>query len=556
MALTKVSYAMITGAPINVLDYGADSTGATDSTLAIQAAINAGEAVFFPVGSYLISSTISIPSTCKNIFAASQTVTITLNQPSTPAFVDGDPVNGFEISGINFVGSAISTSGPSSVGVAFFNGAPSNIKITNCSFDNFNTGVYVKNGQFIAISNCLFENMIYIPSIGSQGYGVLMEATSFTKIYSNTFLTTVQRHHLYINPGPLGIGWPNSIDHIIENNQFYSDPLSDYITGFEWSLMLVSLQNVNIVGNSFFGGMGHIALDGNPTLNNAPATVADNVFSNVNIVANIFRKVLKGDASNSSIICGLSCTLSGITVSSNTFVDNECENHISLAVVKGGTISNNTINSGLTTARGIEIATSSAADIINVVGNTILNCFDSIFIGRSVTTIGAANILGNYIQAPTGANTGIQTAKSSALCIQNNIVYMPSVATAGIYIIGGDTGYTLVVKNNTIKGAVFGIYAGAGYTIPVWLSGNIIFGQSSLAIQNLTSQPIISVQNNNVVGNDINVVVCSSAAPTTGTWKAGDITWNLNPSPSGFIGFTCVTAGTPGTWKTFGAISA
>jgi len=40
MSLTKASYSMITGAPVNVLDYGADPTGTNDSTAAIQAAIN------------------------------------------------------------------------------------------------------------------------------------------------------------------------------------------------------------------------------------------------------------------------------------------------------------------------------------------------------------------------------------------------------------------------------------------------------------------------------------------------------------------------------------
>lgn len=58
---------MITGAPANILDYGAVGDGATDSTSAIQAAINAASASTFrqvcvPAGNYLISSTITIPS--------------------------------------------------------------------------------------------------------------------------------------------------------------------------------------------------------------------------------------------------------------------------------------------------------------------------------------------------------------------------------------------------------------------------------------------------------------------------------------------------------------
>lgn len=54
MSLTKVSYSMINGAYVNVLDFGADPTGSTDSTSAIQTAIesiNAG-VVFFPLGTY------------------------------------------------------------------------------------------------------------------------------------------------------------------------------------------------------------------------------------------------------------------------------------------------------------------------------------------------------------------------------------------------------------------------------------------------------------------------------------------------------------------------
>jgi len=52
------------------------------------------------------------------------------------------------------------------------------------------------------------------------------------------------------------------------------------------------------------------------------------------------------------------------------------------------------------------------------------------------------------------------------------------------------------------------------------------------------------------------VRMLDSAAPTTGTWVVGDIVYNDTPAAGGFIGWVCTTAGTPGTWKTFGAISA
>ena len=61
MSLTKVTYSMIQGSPVNVLDFGAKGDGTTDDTTTIQDAINAvfaagGGIVFFPAGTYRVSS--------------------------------------------------------------------------------------------------------------------------------------------------------------------------------------------------------------------------------------------------------------------------------------------------------------------------------------------------------------------------------------------------------------------------------------------------------------------------------------------------------------------
>lgn len=60
MSLTKVSYSMITGACLNVLDFGADPTGATDSSLAIQAALNLAGRVYMPAGIYTCNTTLVV----------------------------------------------------------------------------------------------------------------------------------------------------------------------------------------------------------------------------------------------------------------------------------------------------------------------------------------------------------------------------------------------------------------------------------------------------------------------------------------------------------------
>ena len=42
--------------------------------------------------------------------------------------------------------------------------------------------------------------------------------------------------------------------------------------------------------------------------------------------------------------------------------------------------------------------------------------------------------------------------------------------------------------------------------------------------------------------------------PAAGSWVVGDIVYNTVPTAGGYMGWTCITAGAPGTWKGFGLI--
>lgn len=47
----------------------------------------------------------------------------------------------------------------------------------------------------------------------------------------------------------------------------------------------------------------------------------------------------------------------------------------------------------------------------------------------------------------------------------------------------------------------------------------------------------------------------AAAAPTTGAHTVHELIWNSVPAAGGNMGWVCVTAGTPGTWKAWGLIS-
>ena len=46
-----------------------------------------------------------------------------------------------------------------------------------------------------------------------------------------------------------------------------------------------------------------------------------------------------------------------------------------------------------------------------------------------------------------------------------------------------------------------------------------------------------------------------TAAPASGSYVVGDIVYNTAPASGAFIGWVCTSAGSPGTWRTFGLIS-
>jgi hypothetical protein len=101
---------MITGAPINIKDFGAVGDGVADDTAAIQAAINAtlvpsGGSLYFPTGTYRITASLTAPvSNGWRIFGDSQGGTvITQATANTPIVTfTGDNTNKFTITDIYF----------------------------------------------------------------------------------------------------------------------------------------------------------------------------------------------------------------------------------------------------------------------------------------------------------------------------------------------------------------------------------------------------------------------------------------------------------------------
>lgn len=104
---------------------------------------------------------------------------------------------------------------------------------------------------------------------------------------------------------------------------------------------------------------------------------------------------------------------------------------------------------------------------------------------------------------------------------------------------------------------VVGAGAGGADLLGVITSVDADAGVVSLSVPAATSVTGANVFRQPIELRDFgDLVTYGTAAPTTGSWGRGEKRYNTQPSAGGFVGWVCVTAGTPGTWKGFGAIEA
>jgi len=80
-----------------------------------------------------------------------------------------------------------------------------------------------------------------------------------------------------------------------------------------------------------------------------------------------------------------------------------------------------------------------------------------------------------------------------------------------------------------------------------------VFGPMSIGINTPDSSVDLAVRGN--ISFADKKFITGTGAPTSGTFRKGDICWNSNPTEFTYIGWVCVDAGSPGTWLPFGAIA-
>jgi len=472
MALTKATYSMITGAPVNVLDYGAKGDGVTNDTAAIQAAVNSGGAVYFPAGTYMITH-VDLNSN-NELFGEGfstiiQQITGTLPRPSRAG---GLPTDGmFTINyalnptpTVNIVIRDMKMIMPPNATVTVDEGNHiicaghcENIIIDNVFFygwqgDAILMGFQITGGApanltaaYVSITNCRFDG---INNVNRQG--ISLGSVINVYINANTFFQTTSA----VQPGAIDLE-PElvnayALNVMISNNYFVNIGPS----GNRRSAVRVDLGN--LTDDAFSSQRGNIFIQNNYMLNTQGVLIAGAPVANVTVQDNKF---------NNNFANNVFLEVSNLTISNNEY--NNCP---ALAFGSAGTLgctnvtlTDNTFNTCGGAGAAVQIDTVNGMDVS---GNFFADCGapgSGIVIqlaGGGVTS--ALNIHDNSFRTPTAisliavAGGGTQSAVSQLYSniLRDGITLQTGWSGSPVGITGTMTTASLVGKTLTFTNGV------------------------------------------------------------------------------------------------------
>ncbi|WP_367646039.1 right-handed parallel beta-helix repeat-containing protein [Paenarthrobacter ureafaciens] len=542
---------------VNVKDYDAKGDGSSDDTTAIayaKAAAGPGGVVWFPKGTY-IASTISIGSDVT--FQGEPGATIK-QKPGTNYFLVNLAATGvkFEARSITFdQNNAEQTTGS---GKFLFNAAMGGAtsEFHGVTFKNFCEGAVRIVGdrvsttrEVLRVFNCKFRGGTESTSGTYDTFTIFAADAAELTVCDSDFdhgLTLTAQGIPAITVGATVTDSADYTEVTVRNNRFKGYGRFTVGSGIGVVDSYAWATRMEVTGNKFIASRTtpirgkvnaqNAIISGN-MMTDFVATGTD--FGNgISLVSATLAPVGGNYEIASNIIVGAPETAINVSQSSGTvknidihdnIIDSPVGLGITLVRMENFNVHDNVIKSA--GAQGITL--SNCAGKGRIANNTVA--------GSGLTgiqTIGDQpsldiHVLNNFVEASTASGITVENVRS--LSLQGNTV--KDVVDGGAsgqrgFRIGGSTSgiSTGQVKNNT----AIGTFASGAYSL-------IGIGIAT-AFED---------------GNSWNFQKgYGSAAPASGTWARGSTIWNTAPAASGAVGWICVTAGTPGTWKTFGNIAA
>ena len=523
MPLTKVSYSMVKDAPINVKDFGAVGDGITDDTAAIQAAFvviynSYGGTIYFPPGTYLVSSTVGTANAPFTIRVLAYGATLK-RAPTTDPYNMFVPSSNWTIEGLSLLGYVQSGTDSGNVvpqsGYGFrMDISQKNVTFIQCNVDNISFDGWFISGttQDIYLQNCTgslsqecYRNTVTVGPTGATAnvQNVIISGGKFGPAKGRPAIDLEPDSggvlgYVFIGNGVHVTGGIDVIAGPIQNVQIdgvvFDGPGSTFLTNFTQKLQLANLSFIN---GAYFRSTG---VDQGPS--GSSVSFVDSADIEIGSISGLSSY---GDAYiGPNVIQGSNNTFANWSYFANPGVSGT----IAITPNMGGV--------GPTKALLID-AFNYAAEFVQLVEVTSGNYY----------TFGA------YMVNETGNSSIVLTEKD----------------------VGGNPITFRTFRGNSETGRVIAILK----VDPATTHIEINFGSHTTSGANKAYFGAMflrrGVVNDWVPSQRETFGPTWEAAPTTGTWAQGDVVIDNTPSSGGNIGWVCTTAGTPGTWKTFGTIS-
>ncbi len=596
MALTKAHFRMIAGSVANVIDFGAVGDGVTDDTAAIQAALNTGS-VYFPETNnyYRISDTLTmIDGTTvegdgykslirqtvagKNVFVTGHDCVVRgvrikmVNgnnvdfSKQNAVYIDGKKnvtvqdnwleLATLAISGVQVRGAAANitvkgniiygglwtqVAGPdaSASDILFYNSAASTRIVIDGNYCLSN------NSQGIMVDALGFNADVVI----TNNVCVTLDTTTCTQggTWSEAASGGIRRHGIVLGYNATSVDGPRSVvsNNLCRNTRWTGIYLQGTSAGRLCSNN-VCTNNGYATGNSLSGGIyliqsgneiveGNMILDFRNTDTTGVGAITVNAASPPSTPSMVRGNFIRGSAS-AGIMLATQCAL--MEVSGNTLVGNALS----------------------------DITAFSTAALTNVAGHHI--------VGNRIFRTSGTNVPG--INLDPQASTLVTRIEDNRVRGNDNTTV--DNLNAGIWVRFSST--VFAINRNTVENFYHGLFWSAFQTTNrnAQIEGNSFVSCSvGISMGATTANVTVPVVDNRFVGMLSSEVatalggvlaarICTregtrlvaqtyNAAPTNGDWAIGDRVMFTTPVAGGNIGAVCVTAGTPGTWKTYGAIA-
>lgn len=304
---------------ISVKDYGAVGDGVTDDTAAIQAAATAagyGGALFFPKGTYFVSSTITLRGATKLLGEGVEATVIYRTGNYGDTFVCGtpadqsEPARSFEARKICFKHSANYVSGSSTLSDKATSGAHIKLygaqeaMIYDCWFWRLPYQIISYGGSWVKIINCQFQGVYDSETVALQE-GIAHVAALYNSVHGNPTTWIIKGCNFLGATRTRDITYSASSGNVVVNRVDTIGPL--------YGLYIDGLEDADISGN-YFGGQSVAEV---AVINNAAGAVID-----LRIARNFFDGIARGQGILFAPVVSNTYSL-GVTIEGNIFTDNK-----------------------------------------------------------------------------------------------------------------------------------------------------------------------------------------------------------------------------------------